>query len=202
MVCNLTFFRVTRVLLSLVSMMVLTGINGVYAQQPVLNTLLLTPEQREEIDRQRLAYLKSLQVGKVEQEKQQLDRKPVVKAGSYKPRNPISGKISVSAIIENPNGERTVRANNQFQTQSTPKIPLDLNQTTSKGAMLKDRGKTVVVPVGSTYFSRKKTVVENYKVQQQRKKISAQPKKAILDADNRGIKQTLKDVKTVNTPQK
>ena len=199
----LTMPKLSQAFKTLLGAFVCLGmINPVLAEEPGVDKLLLTPQQREEIDQQRLQYLQSLQVGEVEQEIIPPEVKPVKKAGPYsppKPRNLMSKKIAVSAVIEEPNGQRTVRINNKYQTQPTPKVPLELNQTTFKGVALKNGDKTVVVPVGTTYFSRKDKVVESYKLQQSKAK--SQPERAILNADNRAVKQTLKDVKTVNTPQ-
>jgi len=189
----------TRILL-LMLLSTLFNWNTVYAEEPGVDKLLLTPEQRQKIDQQRLAYLKSLQVGEVEQEVIKPEVKPVKKTGPYKPSNPISKKISISAVIEKPNGERTVRVNNKYQNQATKKVPIELDQSSSKGVVLKDGNIMVVVPIGSTYLSRKNKVVESYKLEQTNAK--SRPENAILNADNRMIKQTLKDVKTVNTPQK
>ena len=175
------------------------GLSNSYAEESGVDTLLLTPEQREKIDQQRLDYLKSQTVDEVQEEVKPV-LKETKKMGSVKPRNPIASKIAVSAVIEKPNGERIVRVNNEFQTQSTQKVPLQLNQTTAKGAVLKDGDKTVMVPVGSTYLSKKQTVVESHTLD--KKQVSSQPERQILNADNTAIKQALKDVQTINTPQK
>lgn len=176
------------------------GLGGAYAKEtePAVDKLLIAPEQRAKIDQQRLDYLNSQNVDEVKAEEKP-EVKVVKKTGPYKPQNPIAAKIAVSAVIEKPNGERTVRVNNAFQSQSTQKVPLQLNQTTPKGAVLKDGDKTIMVPVGSTYLSKKQKVVESYTLD--KKKISSQPERQILNADNSAIKQTLKDVQIINTPQ-
>lgn len=176
-----------------------------YAQQSGVDKLLTAPELRAKIDQQRLDYLNSQNVDEVEAESKPEPIKPkVVKktspSGPYKPRNPIASKIAVSAVIEKPNGERVVRVNNEYQTQTTKKVPLQLNQTTPKGAVLKDGDKTVVVPVGSTYLSKKQKVVESHTLV--KKSVKSKPERQILNADDSAVKQTLKDVQIINTPQK
>lgn len=182
-------------------LIVFMAYTSVQAEEPGVEKLLLTPEQRVKIDQQRIDYLKSLEVGEVDQEE---DKKPEikpVKKASSKPRSYLPRKLAVSAVIEKPNGNRVVRVNNKYHHTSSKKLPVKLDQTTSsKGVVIKDGDKSVVVPVGSTYLSRKGKVVETYKLDKQKAK--TKPAKAILDADNSGVKQTLKDVKMVNTPQK
>jgi len=187
-------------LLSSVMLLVSMICPPVYAEEPGVEKLLLTPEQRIKIDQQRVDYLRSLEVGEVgQEEKKKPEIKPIKKVTS-KPRSYLPRKLSVSAVIEKPDGSRMVRVNNKFHTAPSNKVPVELDQTSPKGVVLKDGDKSVMVPVGSTYLSRKGKVVETYKLDKQKAK--TKPAKAILDADNSGVKQTLKDVKTVNTPQK
>lgn len=188
------FFSVTLLMISI-------AYTSLHAEEPGVEKLLLTPEQRIKIDQQRIEYLKSLEVGEVDQKEEKKPEVKPVKKVALKPRSSLPRKLAVSAVIEKPDGNRVVRVNNQFYAAPSRKLPVELNQTTSsKGVVIKDGDKSVVVPVGSTYLSRKGKVVETYKLDKQKAK--TKPAKAILDADNSGIKQTLKDVKTVNTPQK
>jgi|GEM_PF-5696831 len=175
------------------------GISASYANESGVDTLLIAPEQRAIIDQQRLNFLNSKDIGEIEEEKKP-EVKLIKKSAPYKPRNPIASKIAVSAVIEKPNGERVVRVNNEFYSETTPKVPLQLNQATPKGAVVVDGGKTVLIPIGSTYLSNKQTVVESHTLD--KKRVSSQPARQILNADDSAIKQTLKDVQTINVPQK
>ncbi|MBN2864505.1 MAG: hypothetical protein JXK16_00715 [Thiotrichales bacterium] len=191
---------------SFIFMSLLIGSFHTYADEPNIDTLLMAPEQRAKIDQQRLDYLNSKNVDEVKQEEKPPEVKTVKKTGPYKPRNPIASKIAVSAVIEKPNGERVVRVNNEFQSQSTKKIPLQFNQTTPKGAVIQDGDKTVVVPVGSTYLSQKNKVVESHTLlkpsPESNQKSRTKPERQILNADDSAVKQTLKDLQTVTAPQK
>ena len=173
-----------------------------YGQDSGVDKLLIAPELRAKIDQQRLDYLNRQRVDEVEAESKPEPTKPKVvkKARPYKPRNPIASKIAVSAFIEKPNGERMVRVNNEYQTQMTKKIPLQLNQTTPKGVVLKDGNKTVVVPIGSTYLSKKHKVVESHTLV--KKSVKSKPERQILNADQSAVTQSLKDVQIITKPQK
>jgi len=187
--------------LSSILLLITMAFTPLSAEEPGVEKLLLTPEQRLKIDQQRVDYLKSLEVAEVEEEEEKKPEVKAVKKVTSKPRTYLPRKLAVSAVIEKPNGNRVVRVNNKYHSAPTNKVPIDLQQTSSStGVVLKDGTKSVVVPVGSTYLSRKGKVVESYKLNKQKAK--TKPAKAILDADNSGVKQTLKDVKTVNTPQK
>lgn len=188
-----------KLLLSLITLGFFSLTPPVLADEPGVDKLLLTPEKREEIDQQRDAYLKSQLIGEVEPEE---EKKPEKKAkGPYKPRSPLPSKLAVTAVIEEPKGKKVVRVNGKYYDNPTRKIPVQMNQTSTKGVVIKDGKKVVVVPVGSTYLSRKNKVVESYKLNKQTGKKDTQPEKKILKADNQAVKETLKDVKTVTTPQ-
>lgn len=174
----------------------------VLAEEPGVDRIMFTPQQREEINQQRLQYLKSQQVGdvKVEEEKKVEPPKKVVRKGPYRPPNPMLRKLEVSAVIERPDGSKSVRINKQYYEQPSKKIPYDPAQTSVDGVVLENRNKQVSVPVGSTYFSRSNKTVENYQLQKSAK--ASKPERAILKSTNQNVKETLKDVKTVTRSDK
>ncbi|MDX1346615.1 MAG: hypothetical protein R3189_00040 [Thiomicrorhabdus chilensis] len=168
-----------------------------YAEQE-LNRLMLTPEQRAQIDQDRLNYLKSQQVKHVEDEPVEEKPKQVVSKPPYKKRVILPKKLSVSAVIVNPDGSRLIRINDQFNKSPSKHVSIDYQKSNVKGADLQVNKKEVFIPVGSTYLPAKNTIIESYKLDQ--KAAKANPKQQILKADDRSVKRDLKDVKTVNTP--
>ncbi|MDG6778571.1 hypothetical protein QCB44_07630 [Thiomicrorhabdus sp. zzn3] len=168
-------------------------------EQEELNRVVLTPEQRAKIDAERLAYLKSLKVNQVEDEKEE---PPVKKSGSAtksKKRIILPRKLTVSAVIETPEGKKWVRVNDKFNEIPSKHVNIEYPQSNPKGAQFKvDTRGEVFVPVGSTYLPRSNKIVETYKLDAKTRKADA--KQQILQANQKTIERTLKDVKTVNTP--
>ncbi|WP_373019811.1 hypothetical protein [Thiomicrorhabdus sp.] len=183
--------------------LLLASINTASAAEQSLNRLMLTPEQRAKIDADRLAYLKSLQVKNVTEDKQEIvkevkevKKKPKV-AVKAKPRVVLPKKLAVSAVIERPDGSKIIRINNKFEEVPSKHVKVDYDKTNLRGVEMDiDTKGDVFIPVGSTYYPSKNKMVETYKLN---KKPSTKQK--ILQADDSSVKRDLKDVKIVNTPK-
>jgi hypothetical protein len=175
-------------------------------QATQVERLLLTPQDRERIDAERLKYLKSLQVKEVVEEEKEPEvvKKPEPKtpAKSYhNVKKPVvlPKQLSVSAVIEKPDGSRLIRINNQFTEQPAKHVSVDTQKSNIKGAELKVDEKPVFVPVGTTYLPAKNRLIDTYVIEQKAVQ-KTDPKQKILKADETAVKRTLKDVEIVNQP--
>ncbi|BBP44071.1 hypothetical protein [Thiosulfativibrio zosterae] len=84
-------------------------------------------------------------------------------------------KIEVSSIVINPDGLKKVRVNGAYHTPKYKDWWLDLKHTSEYEAAFSVAGKLVKVPVGSTYWVSKKTLV---------KTVNDEDLPAVAQADN------------------
>jgi len=140
-----------------------------FAQEPAFKTLFLSKQTRDKIDQQRQAYLHPVIEKKVKKITPKVSGKPRVK------RVYIPPKVEVSAVIIKPDGSTLIRVNDRYNRSPSKHIKMDFMHTTSEGVPVTVKGKTKVVPVGSTLLTRQVKLVKTYKLDQQAKK-AALPK--------------------------
>ncbi|GKT13012.1 MAG: hypothetical protein ISEC1_P2004 [Thiomicrorhabdus sp.] len=156
-----------------------------------LKTLFLDQATRLKIDQQREAFLKPIAVKNTE--------KILAKelAGSKKPkvkRIYIPPKVTVSAVIEMPDGSRLVRVNNKYNRSPSRHIDMNFSHSSTDGVPVTVQGKTKIVPVGSTLLTRKNKLVKTYKLEQ------AARKKVVPKTKQVAVKERLEQVQIL-TPK-
>lgn len=134
-----------RMILFLITLMMLP-FNSVYAlDQERISTLMLTPEQRSLINKQRNSFLH-----KTVKKKAVKNNKKYIKKAKR-----ISKKVTVSSVIVSPNGNKTIRINGNFVKQSA-------KNKSSKSAKLRIGSRTIDLPVGKTYLIKSKKIVDSH----------------------------------------
>lgn len=128
------------------------------AEEKTMQRLFLTPEQRAEIDAQRAAFLKHPTETMAQDFSLNALASPAAtlsktKAKSKKPAKPLT----ISAIVLLPNGDQLVRINQRFYKVTT-------KMDSAMATQVIVQGKSVLVPVGETYFPDKKQWLKSYDV--------------------------------------
>ncbi|VAW46196.1 hypothetical protein MNBD_GAMMA03-1183 [hydrothermal vent metagenome] len=149
-----------------------------------LKTVFLSKETREKIDRQRMFYLNPV----VEKKSVKLLPKGTGTSVAKKKRIYIPPKVNVSLVMVKPDGSRLVRVNDKYNRSPSKHIKMDFSNSTSKGVPVNVQGRTQVIPVGSTLFTRKNKIVKTYKSEQ------AKRKKAAPKSKQKAVKERLKQV--------
>lgn len=117
------------------------------------HSLLLSSEQRAQIELQRQNYLHP----------QPKPTKTLAAQKVAKPKSNLPKNLAVSAVIVTPEGRKIVRINGEYQLPKNKNIRLDANATRLDRAALDLNGHKVEVPVGYNYQPNQKTLVKNYK---------------------------------------
>lgn len=135
------------------------------------NSLFLTPQERHQVQEDRRAYLGKTSVTQK-------------KAKKWVKVIPAPPKIAVSGVIISPSGQKFVRVNEHFAPLTSPVVLFDQQKTQANTAVYQIKGKEVEIPVGSTYFSKKRTLVETYKVkrEEQAKTLLKAPKQTASES--------------------
>lgn len=124
------------------------------AEAEVDNRLFFTPEQRVTIDQQRQSYLKGALISQQKPKKIKVIKK-------VKPVPLLPKKISVSSIIVLPDGEKSVRINDNFKKMPM-KTKVIEKESTPEQATLEVGRQTVQVPVGMTYLPYANKTIKTY----------------------------------------
>lgn len=154
-----------------------TSVN-VSEEKKELKTFLLDQQTRQKIDKQREAYLKPV----AQKKANVVEQGKAKKKGVY-----IPPKVEVSAIIVKPDGSSMVRVNKKFD-RSPRNIQVNRNAASLDGVPVTVKGKTQIVPVGSTLLTRQEKLVKTYKLEQAAKRKEAPKTKQVA------VKERLEDV--------
>lgn len=120
-----------------------------------------------EVERERYLRNKGLPTYLFKLSQPELDALPnLVEEQPVKPPSSVPSQVGVSAIIVNPDGQKTIRVNGQYIQKGLPYVQVNAKKSNAHQANLIVDGKSVTVPIGQTYLTEPNTVVQTYKLQQ------------------------------------
>lgn len=126
-----------------------------------VSKLILTEEQRNDINSQRELYINNLKSKSPKINK--IATKQNSKQNLKKKSSNLPKKIAVSSIIISPNNNKLVRVNGKFIAEKFKKIKLVQDSTSANSAKFIINGKRIELSVGKTYLTKSNKIVETYK---------------------------------------
>lgn len=145
-------------------------------EQQALQTLFLSKAAREKIDKQRESYLHPVtekKVARILPKEVETSGRPKVK------RIYIPPTVEISAVIVKPDGSTLIRVNDKYNHSPSKHIDMDYDGSSSNGVPVTIKGKTKVVPVGSTLLTHQNRVVKTYKLDESARRQSGPKTKQV-----------------------